>query len=282
MGYSIIHRSSFIIRHSSFIIHHSSSIIIHHWALIIVHSAGIICHSLFQKSMKNRWEIYQKSIKNGPKINAKATKIGLGPPWSRLGAVQASKTPLRVNSWILLSLSNEMAILAKNGDFVREWEQCQKWPRKVKIESIPKVRRVLARADGRAGSSGLQLGSQGGPKRIRKSRQKHPGALGKGFWKWTCAKVSFWRMSLAKWPLLALARDPRRAQKGPLGPSKPHSKEYRKAKKKKEKKSFAATPKKKKLGPWNRFRTLSLSRKPSSASCRGLTKGWRRFGATPL
>ena len=172
--HEILNHSSSIIRHSSFIIHHSSSIIIHHSALIIVHSAGIICHSLFQKSMKNRWEIYQNSIKNGPKINAKATKIGLGPPWSRLGGVQAvmeaSKTLLRVNSWILLSLSNEMAILAKNGDFVREWEQCQKWPRKVKIESIPKVRRVLARADGRAGSYGLQLGSQGRPKRIRKSR----------------------------------------------------------------------------------------------------------------
>ena len=229
--------------------------------------------------MKNRWEIYQKSIKNGPKINAKATKIGLGPPWSRLGGVQAvmeaSKTPLRVNSWILLSLSNEMAILAKNGDFVREWEQCQKWPRKVKIESIPKVRRVLARADGRAGSYGLQLGSQGGPKGIRKSLWRLPGALSKRFWKWTCAKVSFWRMSLAKWPLLALARDPGRAQKRPLEPSKPHSRGYRKAKEKKEKKNFAATLKKKKLAPWNRFLTLSLSRKPSSASCRILAPGWR-------
>ena len=134
----IVHHSSFVILHSSFIIHHPSSFGIHHLWFII------------QKSMKNRWKIYQKSIKNRQKIDPKSTKIGLGPPWSRLGGVQAvmeaSKTPLRVNSWFLLSLSNEIAILAKNGAFVREWEQCQKWPRKVKFESIPKVRRVLADA----------------------------------------------------------------------------------------------------------------------------------------
>ena len=167
MRYSIIHRPSFVILHSSFIIHHPSSFIIEHWSLFIRQASFVIHY------FRNRWRIDEKSIKNQSKMDQKSMqkqpKSVLEPPWSRLGAVQASKTPLRVKSWILLSLSNEMAILAKNGDFVREWEQCQKWPRKVKIESIPKVRRVLARADGRAGSSGLQLGSQGGPKGVPKS-----------------------------------------------------------------------------------------------------------------
>ena len=54
----------------------------------------------------------------------KQGKSVLEPPWSRLGGFQGvmegSKSPLRVKSCFLLSLSNEMAILAKNGDFVRE------------------------------------------------------------------------------------------------------------------------------------------------------------------
>ena len=112
-------------RSGSFIIHHHSSFSIHHCSFGIHHLSFII-----QKSINKQWKIYQKSIKNRQKIVPKSTKIGLGAPWSRLGGVQAvmeaSKTPLRVNSWILLSLSNEMAILAKNGDFVREWEQVQK------------------------------------------------------------------------------------------------------------------------------------------------------------
>ena len=112
---------------------HSSSIIIHHSAFIIVHSAFIICHEAFN----NQWTIDNKSIKSQSKINKKSfqnqPKSVLEPPggvleaskpsWSRHGGVQG---PLKSEQLILLSLSNEMAILAKNGDFVREWEQVQK------------------------------------------------------------------------------------------------------------------------------------------------------------
>ena len=120
----IVHHSSFVILHSSFIIHHPSSFIIQHWSLFIRQASFVIHY------FRNRWRIDEKSIKNQSKMDQKSMqkqpKSVLDPPGAVLELMEASKTPSRVNSWILLSLSNEMAILAKNGDFVREWEQVQK------------------------------------------------------------------------------------------------------------------------------------------------------------
>ena len=66
MGYSIIHRSSFIIRHSSFIIHHSSSIIIRHSSFVIQHS------EINEEGIKNLWKMNQKSTKNRSQNQAKS------------------------------------------------------------------------------------------------------------------------------------------------------------------------------------------------------------------
>ena len=129
--HEILNHSSSIIRHSSFIIHHSSSIIIHHSALIIVHSAGIICHSLFQKSMKNRWESYEKSIKNGAKINAKATKIGLGTPLEPSWSCPGVQDPFKSEQL------NFALTLERNGHSGEKW-----WFRS-RVRAGPKIRPAI-------------------------------------------------------------------------------------------------------------------------------------------
>ena len=81
--------------------------------------------------MKKRSEIDDKAVKNQTEMIPKATKICLGAPQSGLGdprvVMEASRKRLggvlgadRVNSCFFEDVSNEITILAKNGDFVRE------------------------------------------------------------------------------------------------------------------------------------------------------------------
>ena len=184
MGYSIIHRSSFVILHSSFIIHHPSSFIIQHSSLFIRHSSFVIHHSeINEQSMKNLSKINQKSTKN-------QSKIVLGAPRS---CMDASRKCLGGKSWLI-------------------------------FEGIIKVRRVLAPfcppsaptwlprgSQNRSWSPQvLQLGSQGGPKiglgapfwlpkrspkppeAVMEASRKPLGPFKRGSGSWSCEQLIFW------------------------------------------------------------------------------------------